>query len=108
MTTAALSGDGSTLATVSEDGRVRLWDVATMELRETLTGHHSAVTSVAFGPDGTMLAAAAEDGTVRLWHVAVPTLAEAVDQLCGAIDRDLTEEERRRYLPDHATRPVCP
>ncbi|WPB82282.1 TIR domain-containing protein [Archangium violaceum] len=64
----SLSPDGGTLATASEDGTARLWDVTTGQSR-VLSGHTAPVLSVAFSPDGGTLATASEDGTARLWDV---------------------------------------
>jgi WD40 repeat protein len=65
----AFSPDGKTLASGSWDWSVRLWDVATGEVKATLAGHNG-VARVAFSPDGKTLASAGEDRTVRLWDVA--------------------------------------
>ena len=69
----ALSPDGKTLASASDDGTVRLWDLATRKaVGAPLTGHIGPVTSVAFSPDGKTLASAGADNMVRLWDLANP------------------------------------
>ena len=65
----AFSPDGQTLALASYEGTVKLWDVATGKLRETLKGHSNAVMAVVFSPDGRTLASGSSDQTVRLWNV---------------------------------------
>ncbi|MER7707729.1 hypothetical protein ABTX81_33135 [Kitasatospora sp. NPDC097605] len=67
---AVFSPDGRTLATASDDGTVRLWDVATGRSVTTLTGHTGKVTSVAFSPDGHTLATASGGWSVQLWEIA--------------------------------------
>ncbi|MEM9004750.1 MAG: AAA-like domain-containing protein [Cyanobacteria bacterium P01_F01_bin.86] len=62
------SPDGNTLATASQDGTVKLWDMEGNELN-TLEGHSNSVLSVAFSPDGNTLATASQDGTVKLWEL---------------------------------------
>ncbi len=61
---------GKTLTTGHKDGTIRLWDVATREVINTLRGHADVVTSVAFLSDGKTLASGSLDGTIKLWDVA--------------------------------------
>ncbi|MFD1542410.1 WD40 repeat domain-containing protein [Nonomuraea guangzhouensis] len=62
--------DGTYLATGSEDGTARVWNVATGVSVTTLKSDAESVMSVAFNPDGTRLATGSFDGTVRIWDVA--------------------------------------
>ena len=84
VTSVTFSPDGTTLASGSRDGTIKLWDVATRINTATLEGHTDGVTSVAFSPgvtsvafspDGTILSSASDsqDGMVKLWDVATRT-----------------------------------
>ncbi len=63
------------LASGSDDGTVRLWDLENPGGEPTiLSGHTSSVYSVAFHPDPgrNLLASGSDDGTVRLWDLENP------------------------------------
>ena len=62
----SFSPDGRTLASGSNDQTVRLWDVETGTLKNTLR-HPHRVLSVAFSPDGQILASGCQDAILRLW-----------------------------------------
>jgi WD40 repeat protein len=53
--------------TAGADGQLKLWDMATGELKDSWNGHQNAVRSVAWRSDGAQLASGSWDHTVRLW-----------------------------------------
>ena len=52
----AFSGDGSLIASASQDRTVRLWDVRTCRGAPPVLTHGSVIYGLAFSPDGTRLA----------------------------------------------------
>ena len=77
----SFSPDGTILASGDWDGDVRLWDVASGQLKNTLQGPtgEGEVRSVSFSPDGTTLASAGLDTTIRLWDVASGQLKNTLE-----------------------------
>ncbi|KAI5842271.1 WD-40 repeat protein [Tricharina praecox] len=69
----AFSPDDKLLASDSQDGTVRLWDVTTGTCRTTLKGCSGRVNGLAFSPDNRLLPSASYDDTVRLWDVTTGT-----------------------------------
>ncbi len=71
VTSLMWTADGDTLASVSDDGTVRLWNMETRTARNTLD--HPNVASAAFSPDGSMIATGG-GYELRLWDATDGTL----------------------------------
>ena len=67
------SPDGSLLAAIGNDGKARLWDVATQRQAGgamSVGGAAAGQDALAFSPDGKILATAGANGRASLWRVA--------------------------------------
>ena len=89
--TVAFSPVKPILASGSQDGTIKLWDVATKGHIATLEAHSGSVFAVAFSPDGTTLASAGItrdsegdwDSTVKLWDVATRRIIATLEEHSG-------------------------
>jgi WD40 repeat protein len=98
------SPDGKTLASGSEDGDIRLWNVDKVQQIDRLSGHDPSVWCVAFSPkkekDRLILASGGADNTVRLWGVPDPGAVEPIGQ---RLSGHISVVESVAFSPDAET-----
>mmetsp|Transcript_95240 Transcript_95240/g.218139 ORF Transcript_95240/g.218139 Transcript_95240/m.218139 type:complete len:377 (-) Transcript_95240:286-1416(-) len=101
-----VTSDGSTLASCSVDGTVRLWDASQLAVGgdlgqrlQTLEGHQGSVNGIAFFPDGERIVSASSDCTVRVW----PTYSR---QRLNPDER-AAQRKRTKVLKNHASSVYC-
>ena len=70
VTCLAFFPDGARLASGSDDGTGRIWDLATREVMHTVRGHAGQVGAMAISADGRRLATGDVEGVVRIWDGA--------------------------------------
>lgn len=75
-TIVAISSDGATVASGSQDRDVKLWDAVTGGPLATLSGHSCGIVSLSFSPSGKALHSMSHDGNVRIWSVDGPRSRE--------------------------------
>jgi WD40 repeat protein/basic membrane lipoprotein Med (substrate-binding protein (PBP1-ABC) superfamily)/transcriptional regulator with XRE-family HTH domain len=66
----AFHPSGKQIAIPNDDRKVSIWDVATGNVLETLSGHTSVVTGLAFNKDGTRLVTAGADYKINIWDTS--------------------------------------
>jgi len=57
-----------TIESGSGDDTLRVWEAATGECTQTLTGHEAIVECVAWNPAGTRIVSGSWDKTLRIWE----------------------------------------
>jgi WD40 repeat protein len=86
LSCAALSRDGSLLASGAFDKTVRLWNVESGGQLAVLTGHENNVQTVAFSPDGVLVASGGDDNSIRLWSTQSKELVASLAGHAAAVE----------------------
>ena len=77
--TVAFSPNGKLLASASWDRTVRLWDVGSGALQQSIKAHDDSVNTVAFSPNSKVLASASRDRDIRLWDTGLSTSRQSFE-----------------------------
>ncbi|MFM6003321.1 MAG: WD40 repeat domain-containing protein, partial [Sphaerospermopsis kisseleviana] len=51
------------------DKTIKIWNLATGELKSTLTGHSDSVRTLAITPNGRTLVSGSDDNTIKIWRL---------------------------------------
>ncbi|MDF0551889.1 S-layer homology domain-containing protein [Kamptonema sp. UHCC 0994] len=81
----AISPDGKTLA-ASGKQEIKLWNLETGEILNTLSGHEGNVWSVAISPDGQTLMSGSGDGSAILWDISTGEIRRNLSHTGGWIN----------------------
>ena len=71
---------GARIASGSDDGTIRIWDVTKGKEVRSIDSGHGWVLSLSYDPDGELLASGGRDGTVKIWG---PKSHEPIETLPG-------------------------
>jgi WD40 repeat protein len=63
----AFTPDSKYLLAGTQIGALRLWDVTSGNVLDTMEAHAGNIRAITFSPDGKMMATASHDATVKLW-----------------------------------------
>ncbi len=90
------SPDSRFLATASQNGNARIWNLADKSLVTSLIGHQGSIYDISFSPDGRYVLTASEDDTARIWDAAT---GETVTVLHG----HTSDVRKARFSTDGVT-----
>ena len=66
------------LVSGSQDGMLKVWQLATGELKYELAGHCGTIRSVAISADGQVLATGSMEKTIKLWSLQSGSLLRTI------------------------------
>ncbi|MBI1781379.1 MAG: hypothetical protein HYR66_08415, partial [Sphingobacteriales bacterium] len=67
---ACFSPNGKLLVTVADDNTIKIWDISSGRLFQTLYGHKAAITQLLFIDNGNYLITSSyEDGNIKIWDI---------------------------------------
>jgi WD40 repeat protein len=100
------SYDGQRLASGSDDAMVRIWDVKTGALQQTLEGHTNGVMSVTFSHDDQRLASGSSDTSVRIWDAETGALQQTLEGHTGEVSSVTFSHDGRRLASSSTDKTV--
>jgi WD40 repeat protein len=69
----AVTPDGKTVISGSDDKTIKIWDLRTGTEKFTLTGHSDWVNAIAVTPDGKTVISGSVDKTIKIWDLVTGT-----------------------------------
>ncbi len=81
VTSAQFSPNGKQVVTASSDNTVRIWDVNSGKLLQSLKGHTNKVISAIFSPNGNYILSTSEDRTAKIWNATTGQLLLNIEGL---------------------------
>ncbi|MBD2254561.1 WD40 repeat domain-containing protein [Nostoc parmelioides] len=81
----ALTKDGQTLVSASEDQTMKVWNLETAKVTTTLQGHTDTVRAIALTPDDQTLISGSADKTIKIWNFQTLKLKRTLSSRAGGI-----------------------
>jgi eukaryotic-like serine/threonine-protein kinase len=87
-----LGGDGNHILSANSDQTIKIWTFPSLELKDSLMGHHNEVSALSLSPDKRMLISSSKDHTVRLWKMDPETSFSRIAQQALGDDGLVSED----------------
>ncbi len=89
---------GSKIASVGDDGTLRIWDRKTGKLLNTIPAHEKKVVAIAASPDQTLIATGSWDRTVKVWDVESGDLVKTFTRHRNSVNAVVFSSDGRRLF----------
>ncbi|MBP0021629.1 MAG: serine/threonine protein kinase [Cyanobacteria bacterium SBLK] len=93
--TLAITRSSQLLASGSADKTVKLWDVNTRKLKQTLWGCEGEIRSLVFNPKGNLLMGSGTDRVIRIWEIDRSRTRQILQGHTGAVNALVTSPSGR-------------
>ncbi len=102
-TDAKFSPDGKTLVTSTRDGKIRLWDTASMtQIGSPLAQHKKSIWQLAWLKDSQHFISSGMDGDIHLWNIL------SIPKACELAKDAFDQSQIARYIGKDASLKACP
>ncbi len=81
----AITANGATLVSSSDDKTVRVWNANSAQTLHVLRGHERQISTVTLSPDGRFIASGSRDQTIRVWNLKAGNEAGVLRGHLGAV-----------------------
>ena len=81
----AISPDGETIVSGSSDKTIKIWNLKTGDLKDTLFGHTDRIHDIAISPDGQTIVSASHDSKIKVWDLKTGDLKKTLSSNSGSV-----------------------
>lgn len=92
ITDASFSPDGNTLAALTYDDIIHLWDIDTGEVKDTINLHTVKISRLTYSPDGSTIVTWGNDGIIRFWDLTTKEMINTITGHMGWCDFSLSPD----------------
>jgi WD40 repeat protein len=92
------SSDNTKVAVDGDDGNIRIYDISTSSLLNTLSGHSNAIKSIDWSSNGSFILSASTDSTVRVWDAQTAVVLHEFNNLLKPVISAKVSSDNTRII----------
>lgn len=100
-----VNSDKNQIITCSDDGKIKVWDLASSECLRTIDAHEGAIYSLKYIPQKNIYISSSSDNTIKIWSADTFECQKTIDDFCEPLIFSISNDGNMfcvaSYLPDH-------